>query len=296
MLHRVWKGVVGDNHMYHSSSPDGRTWTDPQQIRGQTSHGPALAVFNNRLHRAWKGADTTTIYYSSSPDGLTWTDPQPIVGATNRGPALVAWNNTLYLARKADGSTSMYMSSLSADGRWVPLRQPAIAGRTSHTPALSVGAGGFADKLYCVWKGADTDTRMFLTTGSREDYWLLEPGHELEVVGRTSHGPALSPLGGRLYRLWKGEGTDTRMFISSSESGAGWSPPQQAGGQTTHGPALTQGPGGLYRLWKDPNNAIMISIGTPAWSGVDWSSVEWTAKQQIVGLTGNTPSLVNLGR
>ena len=66
MLHIVWKGVVGDNHMYHSSSPDGRTWTDPQQIRGQTSHGPALAVFNYRLHRAWKGADTTTIYYSSS--------------------------------------------------------------------------------------------------------------------------------------------------------------------------------------------------------------------------------------
>jgi hypothetical protein len=307
MLHRVWKGVVGDDHMYYSSSSDGLTWTDQRQIRGRTSHGPALIVLNYRLHRAWKGADTSSIYHSSSPDGLTWTDPQQIRGDTNRGPALVAWNNTLYLAWKASTSTSMFMSSLSSDGRWLPLPHPAIAGSTSHTPALSVGAGLYSDYLYCLWKGADTDTRMFLAAGSSEDDWLLQPGHEWrvvglgdewEVVGRTSHGPALCPLGGRLYCLWKGEGSDSRTFISYSTNGQkwSWSPPQQVSGQTSHGPALATGPGGkFYRLWKNPDNAIMISIGTFGLFGIEWG-VKWTAEQQIVGLTSNTPSLVNLGR
>jgi hypothetical protein len=299
VFHRVWKGVVGDDHMYYSSSSDGLTWTDQQQIRGRTSHGPALIVFNYRLHRAWKGADTSSMYHSSSPDGVTWTDPQPIPEAyTSHGPALAVYHDTLYLAWKGAGHTSMYLSSLPPDGQWSFPRR--IAGRTSHNPALSVGN----DRLYCLWKGEGTDTRMFTTSGSSEDPYLLLPvnmgGWELEVSGRTSHGPALT-YASTFCRLWKGEGTDTRMFMSTSDlpdgpAGTGyyiWSPPQQVGGQTSQGPALLPR-GGLYRLWKNStDDTMLISIGTV--TRPSSVHIEWTAKQPISGLTSHTPSLVRFG-
>jgi hypothetical protein len=125
----------------------------------------------------------------------------------------------------------------------------------------------------------------------------------MEVPGRTSHGPALTRVGPMFYRLWKGEGTDTRMFISSGDHPDGlidagsrlWSPPQQVSGQTSHGPALALGPAGLYRLWKNSeDNTMRISTGRPTSSGID---IEWTADRQILGLTSNTPSpLVSFGR
>jgi hypothetical protein len=300
MLHRVWKGVVDDNRMYHSSSSDGLTWTDQQEIVGRTSHGSALAVYDDRLHRAWKGAaDDTRIYHSSSPDGLTWTDPQPIPGAyTSHGPALAVYNDTLYLAYKG-GNTNIYLSSLPPDGQWSFPRR--IAGRTSHSPALS--AGGGYQRLYCLWKGAGTDTRMFITSGSSEDHYLLLPvdlgGWEMEVPGRTSHGPALTRVSTTFYRLWKGEGTDTRMFISSTSHPDGlpsagdrlWSLPQLVSGHTSHGPTLAFGPAGLYRLWKSrADNTMKISTGGPRSSAID---IEWTANRQVVGLTSNTPSIVD---
>lgn len=303
MLHRVWKGVVGDNHMYHSTSSDGLTWTDQRQIRGRTSHGPALIVFNGRLHRAWKADDTSSIRHSSSPDGVTWTDPQSIPDAyTSHGPALAAYNDTLYLAWKAAGHTSMYLNSLPAGGQWS--RPRGIAGRTSHSPALSAGN----DRLCCVWKGAGTDTRMFATSSAIEDGdpYLLVPvsggGWELELSGRTSDGPALTFGLGCFFRLWKGEGTGTRMFIvitSVPEQARAGSPyHQQVGGQTSHGPALTYGLGRLYRLWKNStDNTMLISIADPTSADLDiLQDIEWTAEHSIPGLTSHTPSLVNFGR
>jgi hypothetical protein len=217
MWHRVWKGVVGDDRMYYSSSSDGLTWTDQREIVGRTSHGPALVQFQSRLHRAWKGAsDDTRIYHSSSGrDGLAWTDPQPVGTPTTHSPELAVYNDTLYLACKSLGA-GMYMSSLSPDGKWSTPRR--IGGRTSQSPALS--AARIDRRLYCVWKGEGTDTRMFLTSGSSEDHYLLLPvnvgGWQTEIPGHTSHSPALTRVGDTLYRLWKGEGTDTRMFLSSS--------------------------------------------------------------------------------
>jgi hypothetical protein len=171
MLHRVWKGTVGDNHMYHSSSSDSLTWTDQRKIVGLTSHGPALAVFNGRLHRAWKDDDTSRIYHSSSSDGLTWTDPHSTPGNTSHGPALAVYNDMLYLAYKFANYTSIEMCSLSPEGQWSYLR--AIAGRTSHGPALR--ADTWNARLYCLWKGVGTDTRMFITSGSSDDPYLLLP-------------------------------------------------------------------------------------------------------------------------
>jgi hypothetical protein len=147
--------------------------------------------------------------------------------------------------------------------------------------------------LYCLWKGEGTDTRIFITDSPDAiPYLLLKDGMAI-IQGRTSHGPALTRKDDKFYCLWKGEGSDTRMFISLGDlTGTAWGRPQQVGGQTSHGPALARGPGGkLYRLWKNSvDNAIMISIGTP----ISWTSVEWTAQQQIVGLTSNTPSLANI--
>jgi hypothetical protein len=305
MLHRVWKGVVGDNHMYHSSSPDGLTWTDQREIVGLTSHGPALAVFNNTLHRAWKGAgDDTKIYHSSSPDGLTWTDPQSVhsFGLTDHGPALAVWNNTLYLTWKAAGATMMSLFSRSADGRWSSPDK--IMGHTSNSPALSAGPPD-PETLYCLWRGADTDTRIYVSYRTDRLEFPYHKGVPLEdhlpgdATCRTSHGPALAHtvpryLGDRwfLFALWKGEGTDTRMFMSSRDR-ATWYPPQQVGGQTSHRPALAPGPGGkLYRLWKNSTDTtMMISVSTNIYP---IGGVEWTPKQPIAGLTNKTPSLVNL--
>jgi hypothetical protein len=70
-LFASWKGIGGHDGIYWSSLAfdfDTGTWALQQRINGVgSSHGPSLAVFENRLFAAWKGiGGDQGIYFSSA--------------------------------------------------------------------------------------------------------------------------------------------------------------------------------------------------------------------------------------
>jgi hypothetical protein len=88
-----WKGAGDDGRLFFNSSGDGQNFTEQQVIPGTggTSHGPALAAWNDRLYVAWKGAgDDGRLFFNSSADGQNFTEQQviPGTGGTSHGPAL----------------------------------------------------------------------------------------------------------------------------------------------------------------------------------------------------------------
>jgi hypothetical protein len=85
----------------------------------------------------------------------------------------------------------------------------------------------------------------------------------------SSGGPALVSFAGKVWMAWKGEGTDTRIFISSL-SGSTWSAGVPISGVgTSSAPALTVTASELYVAWKgEHDNTILWSKSS---DGKTWS-------------------------
>ncbi|WP_410672703.1 hypothetical protein [Amycolatopsis sp. cmx-4-68] len=66
----------------------------------------------------------------------------------------------------------------------------------------------------------------------------------------TSAEPALTPFGNRLYAMWKGTGTDTGLYWSSTD-GTTWAGQQKMpNAGSSEGPGLAALNGTLYAMWK----------------------------------------------
>jgi hypothetical protein len=248
------------------------------------------------LHRVWKGEGSDTrMHHSSAPDNDHWLGEHPVerrpqepVGLTSHGPALAVLNNTLHLVWKGiPGDPRMFHAS-SPDGlKWTG-GGPPIPGTTSHRPALAV----LGNRLHRVWKG-DTDTGMHISGNSdgKETGWSGDQA----IGGQTSHGPALAAdPGGKLYRVFKGAGTDIRMHMSFSlDGGQIWTqdiPVSDVAGNpigfTSDGPALAFLNNRLHLVWKGvPGDFNMFHASST-------DGVKWTSKGlPIGGVTADGPAL-----
>src|SRR5262249_1935170 len=66
-----------------------------------TSHSPALARFDNKMHLVWKGPSGDHKVYHATYDGVTWSAVKVISGvATTSQPALATYGGRLVLAFK----------------------------------------------------------------------------------------------------------------------------------------------------------------------------------------------------
>ena len=93
----------------------------------------------------------------------------------------------------------------------------------------------------------------------------------------------------RLYTIWKGLGTDQRIFWSSLNGGV-WMTQQQIPGQlSSSGPVLANFGGRLYVAWKGPDTDTHIH-----WASFD--KISWTASQLVPkATTSASPALAVLG-
>jgi hypothetical protein len=276
-VYLAWKGQDTDKRLFFNKSPNGQSWNDQTQVGGGTSHGPALAAFNERLHLAWKGQETDKrMFFNSSANGQAWTDQIQVGGGTSHGPALAAFNERLYLAWKGEETDKRMFFNSTGDGTiWTDQTQ--VGGGTSHGPTLAV----FNGRLYLAWKGQETDKRMFFNSTGDAQTWT----DQVQVGGGTSHGPSLAAFNGRLYLAWKGQETDKRMFICSSADGQTWTGQTQVGGGTSHGPSLAAFNGRLYLAWKGEETDPRMFYCSSA------DGQTWTDQIQVGGGTSERPAL-----
>ena len=105
----------------------------------------------------------------------------------------------------------------------------------------------------------------------------------------SSAGPALANLNGTVWIAWKGEGSDTRVFLSSL-SGSTWSPGVPVAEIfTSSSPALTVTASTMVLAWKGSDNSINWSQSS--------DGKTWNPQGTVPGAStaafgpGETPSL-----
>jgi hypothetical protein len=98
-------------------------------------------------------------------------------------------------------------------------QQPVPDGMSNASPAATTNG----DTYVLAWKG-ESDASILWTScpaSSGQNSYAWKPPVKLKDVG-TSAGPALASLNGTAWLAWKGEGTDSRIFVASL-SGSTWS-------------------------------------------------------------------------
>jgi len=117
-------------------------------LNASSLSGPALAVFNNRIHLAWKSKPRQGSYLNimSSVDGIMWENETRVTARAESGPALASLGSLLFIAwNDKDDYTVNIMDS--HDGLSFGNRVT-LQGTTDARPALCT----YGSHLYVAWK------------------------------------------------------------------------------------------------------------------------------------------------
>jgi hypothetical protein len=241
----AFRGVEGDQRLFFASSLDdsfsGPLGGPHNRPDLNSSLGPALAVFNNRLFMAWKGVEgDQRLFLASGPVSASGIDLSKFSGPLNRsdqntsqGPALAVFNGRLFVAWKGvEGDQRLFWAS-SPDGVEFDGGHNRGDFNSSQGPALAV----FNGRLFMAWRGAGLDSGLFLASsdgnnfGDKQQRFLTGQRPALTVFG-SSGGP-------RLLMAWT-SATSHNLQWASSPNGGDWDGPiGRPDNNSTQGPALT---------------------------------------------------------
>jgi hypothetical protein len=154
----------------------------------------------------------------------------------------------------------------------------------------------YGNKTLLVWKGEGSDDGIYWSTTSAlkpdsSNQYSWAPQQKVPNIG-TSSRPALANLNGVIFMAWKGEGSDTGIYLSKLGSDGTWAPqwvPSGIGG-SNDGPALAVTQGLLYMAWMDEPGGTRIFFATSK------DGVNWSPQAQVQGVaTGAGPALASDG-
>jgi hypothetical protein len=214
----AWRGVEDDQHLYWAVSFDGNWWSRQLLLSDRPSAGaPALAVFQDTLFMAWRGAapelgpirlgddNLWWATYDGNAD-LNWSDQHQLTDrGSDSGPALAVFQGNFFMAwRGVPGDDNLYWATYDQNDprKWTdqhPLNDRASFG----VPALAA----FQDKLFMAWRGVPGDEDLYWATydGNADLKW----SDQNPLTDRASAvGPALTVFQNKLYMVWRGIGGD----------------------------------------------------------------------------------------
>ncbi len=192
---------------------------------------------------------------------------------------LAECNGRLYAMWKGEpGDDRIFYSSWSGSGAWLP--QVALAGNTSHGPALA----NFAGTLVAAWKGEWSDPRLFFTKLNGSTW---EPQAQIKGV-YSDVGPSLAQVGSKLVMAWK-NAFDQYLYYATY-NGSTWSGPSPIPGTASSvGPSLCAVGTTLYAAWKGEYTDQGIYYAS-------YNGTSWTAQKQIPNVgTSVGPALAAVG-
>ncbi|MFF2555389.1 hypothetical protein ACFVUS_30595 [Nocardia sp. NPDC058058] len=245
-----------DTRLWSSGTAQPGAWADQAPVPGATSPtAPALAVFQHRLHLAWRAEDSTdSMWFTDTVDGAGSPWNLPYVGTSDR-PALsalfVAGTETLYLAWKGQQHDQSIYWSTSADGHKWEDQQILGGAETSRGPSLIV----FRDVLQAFWRGGEhliTSNQNLYSAVHGDTGWSAPIG----LPGMASaESPALAVLGDTLYLAHRGTKAmlddDKWIRLWSTTNGVSWtSRANPADAYSDLAPALAAHDGRLHLAWK----------------------------------------------
>jgi hypothetical protein len=287
-LYAAWKGEPDDDRIFYSRWNGSGKWAPASPmasgtVGGNTSAGPSLGVFGGSLYAAWKGEWSDPRLFFAKYNGSNWENQKQIPNAySDVGPALCSFNSTQLIAAWKNFDQNLYFAVY--DGSWHAPSQ--IAGVASSVgPSLATYGG----KLYAVWKGEGSDESLWYAYYDGTKWSGQKPGTsqtQIPSVG-SSMGAAIAEFNGKLYAVWKGEGSDESLWYAYYD-GTKWSGQKPGTSQTqipgigigsSMGAAIAEFNGKLYAMWKGKDSDV--SLYNANFDGTKWSA-------QANDIPGNT--------
>ncbi len=241
-LHTKYSGGRG---LRFTTSPDGRSWSDPSplahidqgdyQVTGQRN-GLVATVFD--FHPKPLGLDArTNLYYLQTADmGATWTRPDGLVVA----PPLLEPNNPALVRDYQAQGKLVYLKDLNFDAEG----KPVVLFLTSkgHQPGPQNGPHAWHTAR---WDGREWVVRPFTTSDHNYDHGPLhiEPDGTWRVIAPTEPGPQPFGTGGDLV-MW-----------TSPDQGATWTRVKQLTADKARNHTYVKRPvnahADFYAIWAD---------------------------------------------
>jgi hypothetical protein len=274
-LYAAWKGQPDDDRIFYSRWKSGGTWAPASPmasptVGGNTSAGPSLGEFNGSLYAAWKGEWSDPRLFIAKFNNSNWENQVQIPNAySDVGPALCAFSNSQLVVAWKTIDQSLYYAVYDGS-HWTTPPSPIPRTASSVGPSL-VTYGG---KVYAVWKGEGNDQSLWYAhfDGTK---WAGDTSgsHQTQISGvGSSVGASLANVGGKLYAVWKGEGSDQSLWYAHYDGN--WSGQTQISGAVSSsvGAAIAELNGNLYAMakGKDADTSLyfgeFVNNGFPGWS------------------------------
>lgn len=146
--------------------------------------------------------------------------------------------------KQHEDDTHMAWTAFDPDGHsWGETQLMNEAFRSETGPAVI----GFEDKLFSVYRGAGSDSRLYYTTFQKNDDGS-DDWTDPQPLGEhyTADEPALAVLDGELFCFYNGAGDDTQVYYATW-TGSGWSSCQSVPGLFGKaGPGAAVYPGKIF--------------------------------------------------
>ena len=307
----VWKGVSDDEHLYYTSYSATNGWAAQQQIAlgNLTDAAPSVSCDSYPLGGslmvvAFKGIGADQHVYTTSESAgagpNAWSAPQQVPGAlTDLSPAagmvptdyLIPKTATTkpaytippvpYLAWKVAGGNTVDFTSM-ASGAWQsPAPVPGAFTDVAPTMSATLGSTYQADVTWKVAGTTDMEGTVYdsgYKTWSRPAY-VGSGGTSTGVsTSQVEMGNAANNYVSAPFAVWKGIGTDRRMFYSTEANPPNWSAQAllPTGATTDDNPAVAeysysvQGPPGGFGgqigaaivTWRVADSGIGFTVET----------------------------------
>ena len=287
-LYAAWKGEPGDDRLFYSRWNGSGKWAPASPmasgtVGGNTSAGPSLGVLGTSLYAAWKGEWSDPRLFFAKFNGTTWENQIQIPNAySDVGPALCALSSTQLVAAWKSIDQSIYYAIYNGSHWTTPSQIPGVA--SSVGPSLALYGG----KVYAIWKGEGTDQSLWYASFDGSKWSGQAAGSsqtQIPNVG-SSVGASLATVGTKLYAVWKGEGTDQRLWYASYD-GTKWSGQTQiSGASSSVGAAIAEFKGTLYAMCKGKDSDVSLYNASFNTITNTWPSA-WAT--DIPGNTGPDP-------
>jgi flagellar biosynthesis regulator FlaF len=267
-LSTVFVSNDNKNRLLISTSADGARWSGNALVGGeQSSAGPAIASFNNRLWTAFISNDNKDILVRSSSDGSNWTSSIKVGQSSKDMPSLCAFNGRLWLAFISNDRKDEILVCSSSDGMsWS--NSSKVDQSSSHAPSLCV----FNNKLWLAFTSDQVEAplnkaNILICSSSDGTNWS---GNSRTGPYYSNEAPSLCAFNGKLWIAYLYI-NEERIFVGSSSDGTTWGPDLDLHQKSKYGLSLTASQDKMYLgfVANNSSNEILLctSLNGTSWSG-----------------------------
>jgi hypothetical protein len=261
---------IDDSQLRWTTTDGQNGWVAEQKMNSAFSEtGPALAVFQEKLHCVYKGGGDNNHIYWMVFDG-TWSDPQLIPNVyTTDTPALAVSpdNSRLCCVYKGSGNDHLYWMYFDGND-WISSGDPIPSADSQSGPALTL----FQNKLCCIYRGGGSNNNIYHMESSDGIHWNASGYNRIPNV-ETQSGPALAVLNNNLLcSVYRGSGNN-HLYWMTSFNGTDWNTGNTPipSADSKSGPSLANFQGLLYCLYRGNNdNEHIYHMESP--DGINWNA------------------------